>query len=273
MVDFAELGGGVTAGCADLPDGSRAHAILRDAGYTPTMATRQPGFVCRVNGVPTSDPCVDTAPADAYWSVWWADGDGGAWVYSARGVDSLRVPDGGYLALAWHQGSGRSQPPATVPVSRHPRTTAAKPTTRPSTPSQSKSAQDKSAQSKAPRRTEPAPEGGGSKSSTQTPDAREVPGNGSASPSADAPESGTASSKASAPSASTAPSDTPSPGESVAVDPQLPSATDITAGPESVVVDSKGDDDGGLPVWAPIGVVLAVVAGGAAFVVTRRRMG
>ena len=276
IVDFAELGGGVTAGCADVADGARAAATVQAAGYSLTMATRAAGFVCRVNGAPASDPCVDASPADAYWSVWWADGKGGNWVYSSQGVASLRATSGGYIALAWHQGSGRSQPPSTVPVSRKvasPGSTTGKRETRTAT---------SKASPKTTPKTTPKLEGTPSRKATGEGPSSEkgasstVPPAGATAPSprASAPTPATASVSASA-TASTlpAPSSTPTPGESVAVDPGLPSAADISAGPDSVAVESSGAEKDSLPLWAPIAVVLAVVAGGAAFVVARRRVG
>ena len=57
-------------------------------GVTLGYATRQPGFVCRVNGAPASDPCVNASPANAYWGLWWADGSQASWTYSSYGVGS-----------------------------------------------------------------------------------------------------------------------------------------------------------------------------------------
>lgn len=114
LVDFGDLaeGGGsdVRTGCDDDADGDRAAQSIVDAGVELTYATRSPGFVCRVDDLPSDDPCVNAAPPDAYWSVWWADA-GGAWVYSTRGVDSLRTPVGGHVALVWHRGAGEAAPP------------------------------------------------------------------------------------------------------------------------------------------------------------------
>lgn len=264
VVDFAELGGGLTAGCDSSTDGQRARGILADAGYSLTMATRSPGFVCRVNGAPASDPCVDAAPADRYWSVWWADGKGGDWVYSSRGVDSLRVPDGGYVALAWHQGNGRSQPPATVPNSRAPKA------------EQPKAPKKKPAPTRA---TTKAPVPGKPKTPVSTPGT----GNGSTG-APNAPASPTTSADATAdtgsgdPSEETsreaseepAPSDTPSPGESVAVDPGLPAADEIESGPDDVRTTAAEPEGTGLPLWIPALVVVVVLAAAAAVVVRRR---
>lgn len=260
VVDFAQLGGGLTAGCDSSAEGQRARAILADAGYSLTMATKSPGFVCRVNGAPASDPCVDAAPADRYWSVWWADGTGGNWVYSSRGVDSLRVPDGGYVALAWHQGTGRSQPPATVPASRAPK---AEPTRAPKKKSPSGATASKQSKPKAPA-TKPRTGGG----STSAPSASASPSTGVA-PDGEAtePSDGPVDGPSDGPSTDSA---TPSPGESVEVDPDLPSASEIESGPDDVQVSAEGSDEQGLPLWVPALVVVAVLVAAGAVVVRRR---
>jgi hypothetical protein len=71
---------------------------------------RQPGFVCRVSGLPEQDPCVNTPPADAYWSLWWSDGTSDSWTYAATGVDGLEIPDGGSVALVWDGRQGDVAP-------------------------------------------------------------------------------------------------------------------------------------------------------------------
>lgn len=116
IVDFNELGGGVTAACDPDGAGKVAAEVFPDAGYPLTYAQEDPGFVCRVSGKPADSPCVRTPPATAYWSLWWSDGESGQWVYSSSGVSSLDVPDGGYLAFAWHQGSGNAAAPDVAPT-------------------------------------------------------------------------------------------------------------------------------------------------------------
>ncbi|WP_367128112.1 hypothetical protein [Saccharothrix sp. HUAS TT1] len=80
VVDFGPLGGGVRTGCAP-GDPASGTAALTAAGFGYTFAARQPGFVCRINGLPGSDPCVTTSPPTAYWGYWHAR-PGGSWVYS-----------------------------------------------------------------------------------------------------------------------------------------------------------------------------------------------
>jgi hypothetical protein len=110
VVDFHQLGGGVQTACDPGGGGSHASTQLTDVGHVLTYAQRQPGFVCRVDGSPSSDPCVNTSPADAYWSVWWSDGKSGQWSFSSQGVGSLTVPEGGYVALSWQGGSSKAAP-------------------------------------------------------------------------------------------------------------------------------------------------------------------
>jgi hypothetical protein len=150
VVDFHQLGGGVQTFCDAGGAGKYADAQLVDAGYSLTYVQRQPGFVCRVNGTPASDPCVNTPPADAYWSLWWSDGKSGRWTYASTGVASLKVPAGGYVGLSWQQGTAKATPgvaakahssssptshstsqPPSAPTSAPPNTTGPGPSTAP----------------------------------------------------------------------------------------------------------------------------------------------
>ena len=106
VVDFAELGGGVTKGCS--ADGGTAAELFRRAGFDLTRVTSSPGFVCRVAGKPADVGCAETPPVDAYWSLWTANGTAESWSYAQSGVDGQRVAEGGYVAFAWHQGGGRA---------------------------------------------------------------------------------------------------------------------------------------------------------------------
>ena len=74
VVDFHELGGGVQTGCVADGAGDTAAELFPAAGFSLSYVQRQPGFVCRVEGVPAEDPCVNTPPADAYWALYWSDG-------------------------------------------------------------------------------------------------------------------------------------------------------------------------------------------------------
>lgn len=127
VVDSGALGGSIATLC-DSGSGEVASTRFEQSGFTLTYAQRMPGFVCRVNGVPASDPCVNTSPADAYWGLFWTDGVSGTWNYASLGATSLDVPDGGAVALAWQQGTARRMPGVAAPVQGAPSPT---PTTKP----------------------------------------------------------------------------------------------------------------------------------------------
>lgn len=125
-VDFAKWAGPVVRGCGtDLSSGRTA---LTSAGVTIAGTQRFPGFVCRLGSSlfdsgrqrPTAaeDPCVNTPPASAYWSLWTAAKGATGWTYSSRGVDADR-PGAGSVE-AWVFGStasgGSSGAPAFTPA-------------------------------------------------------------------------------------------------------------------------------------------------------------
>ncbi len=253
VVDYAELGGGVVKGCD--PDGGNAANNFTQAGFDLTRATRDPSFVCRVAGKPASDPCVNAAPANAFWSLWWSDGTSGNWVFSTDGVSTLNVPEGGYVAFAWHQGDGRASAPAVVPTPRQavaPAPSSTKPT-------------------KAPATKKP----NGAKSSKPKPSASVKPSVAASS----ATTTPTEASTSATPSASTAtPSESPSATQvetpSQTTSTGLPSIDEITDGPDTTAADaSKKDDGGGFPAWLGIGLVVVVLGAAGAVPILRRRNG
>ncbi|MDZ5664041.1 hypothetical protein SFC79_19855 [Nocardioides sp. S-58] len=134
VVDYRELGGGTTTACAADGGGRTADAIFASVGVGISYATRQPGFVCRVNGVPTADPCVNASPVDAYWGLWWSDGSAGSWTYSSSGVGGLTVPAGGSVGWSWKQGTGNAVPPGVAPPVAPAPTPSPSPTASPSSP-------------------------------------------------------------------------------------------------------------------------------------------
>ncbi len=133
VVDFQQLGGGVQSACVSDGGGRLGSDLFTQAGFALTYVQRQPGFVCRVEGLPTAeqDPCVTTPDASAYWSLWWTDGTTGRWTYSTSNVGGLRVPDGGYVAFSWNTGS-RPAPPGVTPVVRPEPVDTTTPTSKPS---------------------------------------------------------------------------------------------------------------------------------------------
>lgn len=110
VVEFNQLGGRDLQSCDEGGGGRSAARILERQGLDVTYTLRQPGFLCRLDGVPANDSCVNTPPVDAYWSLWWSDGSAAGWRYASTGVDSLEIPDGGSLALAWDGVAGEAAP-------------------------------------------------------------------------------------------------------------------------------------------------------------------
>ncbi|MDX8032856.1 hypothetical protein SK803_21780 [Lentzea sp. BCCO 10_0856] len=117
VVDYRGLGGGVRQGCAPGSPSSGV-AALTAAGFGYTYASRQQGFVCRINGKPgaDADKCVNTSPATAYWSYWHAPA-GGAWSYSNQGAATY-VPARGTVE-GWAFGAGE-QPGIAPPAAPAP---------------------------------------------------------------------------------------------------------------------------------------------------------
>lgn len=107
VVDARGAGGSLTTRCApgDPPTGL---AALERAGHAYGFVPRIPGMVCTIDARP--DPC-NGAPADAYWSYWYAEA-GGSWTYASVGAGS-RDPAPGTVE-GWRFGDG-STPPGTPP--------------------------------------------------------------------------------------------------------------------------------------------------------------
>ena len=96
------------------------------------------------------------ATRNAYWSLWWSDGKSGTWKYSSTGVTSLKVPDGGSVALSWQGQSSQAKPRATPPgkSSDSPSTS---PSTHPSSSPHPSTRPSQAPQSSAPPRSTDAP--------------------------------------------------------------------------------------------------------------------
>lgn len=123
VVDFHQLDHHDVRSCVPDGGGRDAAQLLDEAGLTLTDVQRQPGFLCRVDGLPADDPCVNTPPAGAYWSLWWSDGSSDRWSYSTVMASSLEVPDGGLVGLVWDQEPGDLRPavaPGSAPAAATP---------------------------------------------------------------------------------------------------------------------------------------------------------
>ena len=121
VVDFQELGGGVNVRCADGPVADGADA-LDQAGISWQGVVRWGrGFVCKIAGEPSNDPCIDTPPASAYWSYWVAP-RGGAWCYANYGVLNRTPPPGSVegWSFSLNKQDGRSPAPRTAPPALAP---------------------------------------------------------------------------------------------------------------------------------------------------------
>ena len=125
VVEFNGLGAGSAQACVSDGAGHTADRLLKEAGYGLDYVQRFPAFVCRIDGLPADDPCVNTPPADAYWGLWWSDGTTGKWVYSSLAAGSLSIPAGGYVAMVWDGSTGDVRPSATPAVHPTPTPTPA----------------------------------------------------------------------------------------------------------------------------------------------------
>ncbi|MEV0679187.1 hypothetical protein AB0I60_21965 [Actinosynnema sp. NPDC050436] len=122
VVDFRALGGGVRTGCAP-GDPASGLAALGAAGFGFRSASRSAGFVCRIDDLPASDPCVNAAPTDAYWS-YWGGTPGGSWTYRDTGAAGHDPAPGDVEGWAFGAGTrpgiappapARPEPPAPRP--------------------------------------------------------------------------------------------------------------------------------------------------------------
>jgi hypothetical protein len=127
VIDFQKLGGSTIIRCAvGLPTGATGYQALQ-AIQMPLQGTVHdgPAFICRINNRPgpnetipvTGDPtykedCVDTPPAKAYWSYWWAKKGQTAWTYSAFGAMTHRVEIGGFEGWSFSLNATASTNPA-----------------------------------------------------------------------------------------------------------------------------------------------------------------
>ncbi|MFJ3788408.1 flagellar hook-length control protein FliK [Kitasatospora sp. NPDC090091] len=107
VVDFTAVGGGIETGCAP-GDPATGLAALTGAGFSWAFHPRFPGFVCKINALPTT--CTNPT-GGAYWSYWHAQ-HGGPWSYSNLGAGSYNPAPGD--VEGWSFGAG-AQPGITAP--------------------------------------------------------------------------------------------------------------------------------------------------------------
>jgi hypothetical protein len=102
VVDFGHFGGGIQRGCV-APGGTGLQVLA--AVFAVTQVQREPGFVCRINGLPTQaqDACINTPPSNAYWAYFHGRA-GSGWVYSAGSAATYVPPPG--TVEGWAFGGG-----------------------------------------------------------------------------------------------------------------------------------------------------------------------
>lgn len=106
VLDPASREGDVRVACADEV-GVSAWKVF-DTAYGLTGVQRQPEFICRVDGEPADDPCVNTPQADAYWGFF--TGDDSGWTFATVGAPGVRVAAGESVALVWQDGGETDVP-------------------------------------------------------------------------------------------------------------------------------------------------------------------
>ena len=109
---IVQWGDSLDVRCAPGDPTTGADALAK-AGFGIVQVRTQPGFVCRISGNPSSDPCINTPPASAYWSYWHAN-PGQSWIYSNWGAYAPQSDPAPGSYQAWRFGSGHS-PAYSVP--------------------------------------------------------------------------------------------------------------------------------------------------------------
>jgi hypothetical protein len=252
-----DRGGSTSTRCAS-GDPSSALSALKAAGFSVDYPQQFPGsVVCRINGYPSSDPCVRMPPSSAYWAFFHAK-RGGSWVYSSTGVASYN-PDPGSV-VGFRFGSGQQPgiaPPAPTKTSAPAptrTTTAPKPTPKPKPKPKPKppvAAPKPPAAKTTTRSTSPTTTG---TTAPKAPDATGAKGTPTTAPSPSATAS-----TAATPTTSGTGTPSPSPSET---------ASDIAAAPTSVDADDGGSGPGTLLAG---GALVALVAAGAGWAAWKRR--
>jgi hypothetical protein len=128
VVDFGSQGGGVQVRCVTEAVTSGFDA-LKKAGFGYQGTTRFPGLLCRIDGKPADDPCVNAPPPDRYWAYWTASGPGAGWTYSDQGAGNRVPPAGSVEGWAFSDGCDRKPGSGPCPTSATTSTIVRPPTT------------------------------------------------------------------------------------------------------------------------------------------------
>ncbi|GAB3078974.1 hypothetical protein [Pedococcus soli] len=258
-----DYGASTTTSCVS-GDPTSAMSALK-AVATVVSPQRYPGtVVCRINGTPAKDPCIQMPPASAYWAFFHAP-RGGAWTYSQSGVASYDPAPGTVIGFAFGSGGQPSSaPPARTSTPKPSSSSTPTPTPKPSsTPRTSSST---------PAHSSSTPGGTSSRgtsakgTSTGKATAGTTPSAGRTTPSATTPghsatTSGTTSGTASAPAA---PTSATTSGTAAA------SGTGTDPGPSALASGTTPDQGSSTTLFAGIGLV-GVVGAAAAYLTHRRR--
>jgi hypothetical protein len=113
VVDYGSLGGGVAQGCAPGAGSQTGDKAFDAAGYPLQYVPSQPGFVCAVAGKPAQ--CKMPGAGDPWWGVFWSDGTSGKWKTAMVGVNKLKVPADGSVAMVWESGKKVQKPSVPAP--------------------------------------------------------------------------------------------------------------------------------------------------------------
>lgn len=120
IIDFQDLGGDSIVRCA-VGDQATGLAALKNAGIQITGTARWgEAFICRIEGkpAPNAEPCIDTPPASAYWSYWYAP-NGGSWKYSEWGVANRKPPLGSFEGWSFSKNrTAETNPPPRIAPQR-----------------------------------------------------------------------------------------------------------------------------------------------------------
>lgn len=233
-----DTGSSTSIRCAS-GDPSSAWAALTATGHSVTPVQQFPGAICRIDGYPSSDPCRQMPPSDAYWALFHAK-RGGSWTYSSAGAGSHNPAPGTVVGFRFGSGQQpRTAPPAPTATS------APKPT--PATTTR-----------------------------TTKPRTNTTPPKATVTPRATTATGSTSTARSAAPSASTSPSPSTSPTASPTASPSPSASPSPTTAPSEepttlAAAPTSTDGSGGAGTLLAGGALVALVAAAAGWAAWKRR--
>lgn len=93
IISFHELRNHETVVYCAPDSPSTGLEALSQAGVAYQPTGRFPTFVCRIQGLPADDPCINPSPTHANWAYWIAP-RGGDWCFTNLGAGGRRPPAG-----------------------------------------------------------------------------------------------------------------------------------------------------------------------------------